>query len=127
MIRIGIYDEDRVACQRTWQCIMEIKKNPDIEVIQTDMHSLLLAAEEFTFDFHILVLEVVSVEVDVLQAVLEINKKFPDCQIIYLTNRTDYVSRVYETEHCYFVWKRTRKTTPNYNWYKNTGRINRVN
>ncbi len=125
MIRIGIYDEDRVACQRTWQCIMEIKKNPDIEVIQTDMHSLLLAAEEFTFDFHILVLEVVSVEVDVLQAVLEINKKFPDCQIIYLTNRTDYVSRVYETEHCYFVWKRELEQVMPLALYKALKRVDR--
>ena len=29
MIRIGIYDEDKAACQRTWQCVMEMKKNPD--------------------------------------------------------------------------------------------------
>lgn len=106
MIRIGIYDEDRIASQRTWQCMMEMKKNPDITIMQIDIHSLLLAIEESTFDFHILVLEVISMEVDVLQVVLGINKKFPDCQIIYLTNRMDYVSRVYETEHCYFVWKR---------------------
>lgn len=106
MIRIGIYDEDRTACYRTWQCIMDIKKNPDIIVIQTDIQSLKTAMEEHTFDFHILVLEVISSDMDVLSLVMGINKKFPDCQIIYLTDQMDYVSRVYETEHCYFVWKR---------------------
>lgn len=105
MIRIGIYDEDHVSCQRTWQCIMDMKKNPDVVVLQTDMQSLILAMEEHTFDFHILVLEVISKDIDVLQMVSRINQRFPDCQIIYLTNQKDYVSRVYETEHCYFVWK----------------------
>ncbi len=106
MIRIGIYDEDKAACQRTWQCVMEMKKNPDIMVSQIDMQSLVLAMEESMFDFHILILEVISSEVDVLQVVSWINEKFPDCRIIYLTDQSDYVSRVYETEHCYFVWKR---------------------
>lgn len=106
MIHIGIYDEDKTEFQKTWQCIMDIKKNPDITVVQTEMQSLLLAMKDHTFHFHILVLEVVSKEADVLQIVAQINQKFPDCQIIYLTNQTEYVSRVYETEHCYFVWKR---------------------
>lgn len=123
MIRVGIYDEDRVACQRTWQCIMEIKKDPDITVIQTDIQSLLLAMEENTFDFHILVLEVISTEMDVLWLVSGINRKFPDCQIIYLTDRSDYVSRVYETEHCYFVWKQELEQVMPFALYKALKRI----
>ena len=104
--RQGIYDEDRAACQRTWQCIMEIKKNPDITVLQMDIKSLLFAVEEWTFNFHILVLEVISSDLDVIRMVAQINKRFPNCQIIYLTDQKDYVSRVYETEHCYFIWKK---------------------
>ena len=105
MIRIGIYDEDRAACERTFQCIMEMKKNPDITVLQIDVKGLLSAMEECTFDFHILVLEVISSDLDMIRMVTQINRKFPDCQIIYLTDQKDYVSWVYETEHCYFIWK----------------------
>lgn len=106
MIRIGIYDEDRISCQRTLEYIKNRKKYSDLNVLETDIPSLVFAIKEHTFDFHILVMEVISEKMDILQLVAQINQKFPDCQIIYLTNQADYVSRVYETEHCYFVWKR---------------------
>lgn len=40
-----------------------------------------------------------------------INKKYPACQVIYLTKITDYASDVYETEHVYFVTKQNQDIT----------------
>lgn len=106
MIKVGICDENNFEFQKTYEFMNLIKKKAEIEVKRVNIHDLLLEVEEQTFDFHILVTEVKSDgKIDILEVVNKINKNFPNCQIIYLTDLEEYVSKVYETEHCYFLFK----------------------
>jgi len=106
MIKIGIYDEKECEFRETHQYMAALSRGKELRIVKVEIANLLLAIEEQTFDFHILITEVISKDTDILRLVKEINRKFPDCQIIYLTNQIEYVSRVYETEHCYFILKK---------------------
>lgn len=41
-----------------------------------------------------------------LKASKQINAGIPDCQIIYITNYTNYFTSVYETSHIYYILKK---------------------
>lgn len=106
MIKVGICDENDLEFQKTYEFMNLIKRKAEIEVIRVNVRDLLLEVEEQTFDFHILVTEVKSeCKINILEVVNRINKSFPNCQVIYLTDLEEYVSKVYETEHCYFLFK----------------------
>ena len=50
-----------------------------------------------------------DIEFDVssgIEASKQINAWHPDCQIIYITNYTNYFTSVYETSHIYYILKK---------------------
>lgn len=108
-MKVGICDDDTLWCQK----VKEIIENYGVEkgiLIQFYIFSSKIQLQNFKEVLDILFLDI---EIENTQGekelgteiALDVNKRWPFCQIVYLTNYLFYATEVYESAHMYFVLK----------------------
>lgn len=113
-MKIGICDDEvcvRNRIAEMLECQNEIYAEYKLQLYSPN--EVLLDIEEMTFDSDILILDIVFVNTDFtgIDLAHKINKVNPMCQIIYISNCLEYALDVYETEHTYFLLKKTMNVT----------------
>ena len=107
-MRVGICDDDAIWCRKAEQIIYKYadQTETELEVICFMIPEELNSYEGYPLDmlFMDIVLEN-NEEKNGIDLVAMVNKKWKDCQIIYLTNYLFYATEVYHTEHVFFVLK----------------------
>ena len=106
MISIAVCDDNEITAQeiseKVKQCCpieAEVSVFYHIKDILFSIHN-----ENKLFDIIFM-----DIEFDVssgIEASKQINAWHPDCQIIYITNYTNYFTSVYETSHIYYILKK---------------------
>lgn len=110
-MRIGIFDDDRLWCERAVQIIEDYGKSYEMEtevICFTSVPDMDLYQGE--------PLDVLFMDIEIEQGdnenvrngidlTLKINEKWKNCQVVYLTNYLCYATDVYHTEHVFFVLK----------------------
>lgn len=106
-MKIIICDDEPKDSERTRQLLLEkeIATEEQITVYKPQELALVLELEEFVCDIAIMDIEYKRMEVNGIMLSMELNRRLPTCQIIYLTNVLEFAPEVYETKHCYFVLK----------------------
>ena len=94
------------------------------DVIRSNIEPDLLALETFTDPlkmldspnaFQIAVLDIQMPALSGIDLASELVKRCPDCQIIFVSSYTDYVTEVYDTPHlCFILKSRIRELLPRY-------------
>ncbi|MBR1507323.1 MAG: response regulator transcription factor [Eubacterium sp.] len=109
-MRMIICDDEQKDAELTRNTIDGYRGITDIKVCTPE--ETVFDIEEGYFDYDIAILDIeYHKDINGIDVGHLINKRFPACQIIYLTKITDYASDVYETEHVYFVTKQNMQTT----------------
>ena len=54
---------------------------------------------------HILFMDIEMSDENGIDLAMEVNRKWPKCQVVYLTNFWSYAMEVYETRHVYYIVK----------------------
>lgn len=106
-MRIGLCDDDKYWLERAEQILKKyaMHQNVSIELASfMNIDKMELCMDENEFDMVFLDIEMEG-ERTGIDFARRINRKFPACKIVYLTNHIDYAVDVYETEHEYFVLK----------------------
>ncbi|MCR5214598.1 MAG: LytTR family DNA-binding domain-containing protein [Eubacterium sp.] len=109
-MRVVICDDEMEDATRTRDLLEGYKGISDIKIYTPD--ELIFDIEEDFFEGDIVILDIeYHKEINGIDLGHMLNKKYPVCQIIYLTKLTDFASDVYETEHVYFVTKQNQEKT----------------
>ena len=99
-MRVGICDDDAIWCRKAEQIIYKYadQTETELEVICFMIPEELNSYEGYPLDmlFMDIVLEN-NEEKNGIDLVAMVNKKWKDCQIIYLTNYLFYATEVYHT------------------------------
>ena len=66
---------------------------------------LMKLLENDTLDYDIAILDIEMGDLNGIDLASEINKRCPQCAVIFLTSHTDYISDSYEVRHIYYVTK----------------------
>lgn len=109
MIKIGVCDDEERIRVEVCNLIRNQWKYPDITVVPISPEELVARLDDSLLDFQIMVMDIQMDTYNGIVMTQQINKILPSCQVIYLTGYTDYVSDVYETDHCYYVLKQKMK------------------
>ncbi|MCM1398956.1 MAG: LytTR family DNA-binding domain-containing protein [Clostridium sp.] len=104
---LGICDDNKKDIGKATQAIKTNIHNGELRVKEYDPEELLIDIEEELFHCDILVLEIYfkSITYNGIDLANMINRSFPPCEIIFFSSHIEYSLRVYETRHCYYVWK----------------------
>lgn len=54
---------------------------------------------------HIMFMDIEMSDENGIDLAMEVNRKWPKCQVVYLTNYWSYAMEVYETRHVYYIVK----------------------
>lgn len=108
-MKIGICDDDALWCEKAKRIIEDYGEKEGIKI---QFHTFLSKAqlEDFKDTLDVLFLDIELEDADGKQELgtkiaLDINIRWPHCQIVFLTNYLFYATEVYESKHLYFVLK----------------------
>lgn len=113
---IGICDDDRLWRQKAGRIIQTfgLEHNIDIELIYFDGPDALDHHEAPVPDVLFMDIELEHTDLQKhirqksgIDAARQVNERWPDCQIVYLTNYLYYATEVYQTSHVFFMLKNT--------------------
>ena len=108
-MRVGICDDDAIWCKKAEKIVRDYadKTATEMEVICFFTPDELNDYAGYPLDvlFMDIVLENEDEEKNGIDLVSSVNKKWRDCQIVYLTNYLFYATEVYHTEHVFFALK----------------------
>lgn len=104
-MRVGICDDDVKWCQKAKEIIEEYGKKTDMEI-----EILCFRQEEelnrYTGDpLSVIFMDVELGEKSGIDLAGQVNKRWKNCQIVYLTNYLTYATEIYHTDHTFFVLK----------------------
>lgn len=110
-MRVGIFDDDRLWCDRAVEIITDYGNSCDME---TEVFCFL--SERDMNEYSGEPMDVLFVDIELEQTdgecvkngidlALKVNEKWKNCQVVYLTNYLCYATDVYHTEHVFFVLK----------------------
>lgn len=104
-LRIGICDDKpewlEKAGDTVKRCAEQMQKKVEMYFFQNGSE---LRKEEHP-KMHILFMDIEMPGESGIDLAMEVNRKWPECQIIYLTNYWSYAMDVYETHHVYYIVK----------------------
>lgn len=104
-LRIGICDDKpewlEKAGDTVKRCAEQMQKKVEMYFFQNGSE---LLKEEHP-KMHILFMDIEMPGESGIDLAMEVNRKWPECQIIYLTNYWSYAMDVYETHHVYYILK----------------------
>lgn len=110
-MRIGIFDDDRLWCERAVQIIGDYGKSCEME---TEVICFTSVSDMERYQGRALDVLFMDIELEHdegggtkngIDLTLGINEKWKNCQVVYLTNYLCYATDVYHTEHVFFVLK----------------------
>ena len=106
-MKLIICDDEIKDAQKAEGIISKMSRVKELDIEIMSPHDVFNAVEDNLFKCDIVVVDIQyeGEEFDGIELAQRINKKYPVCQIVYLTNILDFAPFVYETEHCYFVMK----------------------
>lgn len=111
-MKIGICDDEKEQALNTKKIVTDCLGNISDCVVEIyDPNNLDFDLDENRFDFDLLVTDIQfeDCDFDGIDLARKINLKCPKCKIIFLSNFLEYGPEVYETEHVWFVWKKSMK------------------
>ena len=105
-MRIGICDDELIWQEKARQTLEEyiIKMKIEYSITVFSAREEILSYEGYPLD--LIFMDIDLAEESGIEVAGRLNKKWPGCQIIYLTNYISYATEVYETKHTYFVLKK---------------------
>ncbi|MBQ9234814.1 MAG: hypothetical protein IJ167_12385, partial [Lachnospiraceae bacterium] len=104
--------EDALFTKKLIEEYLTEDKN-NISIISPDELLGKIDDNEFDYDIAVIEIEYHRNDLNGIELGKRINDNAPLCNIIYLTDLSDFVSDVYETRHCYFVMKKNQQKTLN--------------
>ena len=109
MINIGICDDDPIWRETARKILEEYQNNHEISFqiyVLPDETALEALEDPLDILLQDIVLHDRQAEGDDgITAVRKINERWPDCQIVYVTDYLYYATDVYQTDHVYFALK----------------------
>lgn len=106
-MRVGICDDDRVWCEKAKKIIEGYAGRAGLDA-ETVIFASAEEAEQYEGSpMDVMFMDIVLDEEEKsgIEAAAEINRKWKDCQVVYLTNYLYYATEVYHTEHVFFALK----------------------
>lgn len=104
-MRIGLCDDDQSWCNLAEKMIVTFTEKVNIDVDILTFHCEKDLWDEETLPVDVLFLDIELEEDDGISVAKKINQKWPECQIIFLTNYLYYALDTYQTEYIYFILK----------------------
>lgn len=110
-MRIGIFDDDKLWCDRAAHIIDDYGKSSGRKM---EIFCFLTVADVESYQGEPLDVLFTDIELEQgsggdikngIEMAARINEKWENCQIVYLTNYLCYATDVYHTEHVFFVLK----------------------
>lgn len=104
-LRIGICDDETIWQEKAVKILESYGEQQNLDLTVScfgDGESLMAYSEK---PFHVLFMDIELGNDNGIDFVHSINEKWPNCQIIYLTNYISYAMDVYRTKHIYFIIK----------------------
>lgn len=104
-MKIGLCDDDKKWCDHAEEVIklFSIKINLDVEIVIFHDKNELLQYEKTPVD--VLFLDIELGDDNGISIANEVNKNWPGCQIVFLTNYLYYALEIFQTDHVYYVLK----------------------
>lgn len=105
-MRFCICDDNRVFCEEMKAKLLKLESDAKVSCY-SDAEELLgaMSQRNSTCDVFFLDIRLQNDATDGISLAEKLSAIFPAAQIIFVTAYPEYVSEVYETEHCYFVKK----------------------
>lgn len=108
---VGICDNKKINAEPLKTILQEMKALDRVKINVFNANELIMDVEEELFDCDVLVVMInkqdnLNSYIDMVQSV---NRNFPECQIIYISENLDCISYIYETNHVYFLLKQDAK------------------
>lgn len=106
-MKIGICDDIKSELTRIKEFFTEKEAYANTEIQIFLPEEIVEQIETGRFSCDIMIMDI-EFKMDNLNGIIlskMINRKFPKCQIVYLTSILEFAPDVYESEHCYFVMK----------------------
>lgn len=105
MIKVAICDDEKLWRDKAEEILKRYASDFSIE-----MNIELFRGKQELLTYEGIPLEVIFMDIDLgnetgIEAVEEINKKWPSSQVVYLTSYLNYATEVYSTKHSYYVLK----------------------
>ena len=104
-LRIGICDDAPDWREKTREtvkhCTDQMANSVEIYSFQNGNE---LLSEEHP-PMHIMFMDIEMSDENGIDLAMEVNRKWPKCQVVYLTNFWSYAMEVYETRHVYYIVK----------------------
>ena len=107
-MRIVVLDDDSLARRNCLELLEKYASDHRLQVTVSEYASeedMLKGEADQAPDVAFLDIRMGTDEEDGIQAAARINRMWPDCHIVYVTDYVVYVSDVYRTRHTYFVLK----------------------
>lgn len=108
MKTIWICDDNSIHLNRTMTFVdnyIKGKMDWNVRVIGADSFPDTMDMGETRIDILIADIDLGNSTFNGIDISERVNKAYPECQVIYLTSYAGYATKVYETEHIYFVLK----------------------
>lgn len=104
-MQVGICDDDGKWRQKAKKVILKYAKETDtkIDVLLFEGKKELEAYKGAPLEA--LFLDIILGEDNGIELAVQVNKRWKNCQIVYLTDSLDYATEVYETAHIFYVLK----------------------
>lgn len=108
-MRVGICDDERIWLTEAEKIIKEYGKrtSQEMEIYSFANRQELLQREE---NLDVLFLDIELEQENGVELAREVNQRWPNCQIVYLTNYLFYATEVYHTIHVFYVLKQQFST-----------------
>ena len=108
MYRIAVCDDERALLDATAAYLRRYFGDEEIMLsVFEDGESLLRSVLKEGCRYQLAILDIELGKRNGIEVGDELNRRLPDCQIIYLTGYLDYAPEVYATRHTYYVYKPT--------------------
>lgn len=104
-LRIGICDDDVVWQEKVTETLRTYSKQEILEIsisCFSDANSLEMYDGKA---LHILFMGIELKGINGIDLAMNVNARWPDCQIVYMTKQISHAMDVYRTQHIYFVLK----------------------
>ena len=109
MISIALCEDNlihqRHIC-RAIHSVLGLNHSIDVYSSAHEFRAAVLGAVPPSFSYDIILMDIELGDDSGIILTKEINRHFPNTQIIYITQHLEYVSSVYDTQHMYFIEKR---------------------
>lgn len=104
-MQVGICDDDGKWRQKAKKMILKYAKETDTKIDVLDFEGKKELEAYKGAPLEALFLDIVLGEDNGIELAAEVNKRWENCQIVYLTKSLDYATEVYGTVHIFYVLK----------------------